>query len=216
MLLFTLTASVLTGVLAGLLPAWRTTRESVNDALKQGLGRGNSESGGTGARSVLVTVEVGLALVLMTGAGLMVRSLWQLRRVDPGLDPHNVLTLSLAIPETRYPEPQRRNGFYEGVLQRVRALPGVESAGAISTLPMSGRGSTQPVAIEGKPAGELSEQPEVAVRVMTPGTLRALRVAVQRGRDLTASTPRTAAPSSSSASPWRSVSGPPATRSASA
>ncbi len=183
-LAFTFAVSVATGVLAGLLPAWRMTKTSVNDALKQGLGRADTDSGGTGTRGLLVTAEVALALVLMVGAGLMVRSLWQLRRVDPGLDPRNVLTMSLAIPQARYAEPSRQNAFYERVLDRTRALPGVEAAGAISTIPMTGRGSTQPVAIEGRPAGDLSEQPEVAVRLITPGALRTLRIAILKGRDL--------------------------------
>ena len=184
-LAFTLGISAVTGILAGLAPAWRLTSTNPNDALKQGLGRTDSDATGGRTRSTLVSAEVALALVLMVGAGLMVKSLWRLQAVDPGLDPRNVLKMTLAIPDAKYSTPAQQAGFYDQVLQRVRALPGVESAGAISTLPLSEGGSTQPVAIEGRPAVALSEQPEVAVRQITPGLLPSFRMRLIRGRDFT-------------------------------
>ncbi|HEY7113523.1 MAG TPA: ABC transporter permease [Thermoanaerobaculia bacterium] len=183
-LLFTLAVSLLTGALAGALPAWRLTRANPNDALKEG-GRAGSDAGSPVLRGALVTIEVALALMLMFGAGLLVRSLGRLRGVDPGFDPRNVLRAQLSIPQQKYPASDSQRRFYEQALGRVRALPGVKAAGAISTLPLTDGGSTQPIAVEGRPAASMSDQPEVAVRVMTPGTLAALGIPVRRGRDFT-------------------------------
>ena len=183
-LLFTLAVSLLTGAFAGAIPAWRLTRANPNDALKQG-GRAESDAGSPVLRSALVAVEVALALMLMFGAGLLVRSLGHLSGVDPGFDPKNVLRAQLSIPEQKYPDAESQRRFYQQLLERVRALPGVKSAGAINTLPLTNGGSTQPIAVDGRPAASLSEQPEVAVRVLTPGTLAALRIPLRRGRDFT-------------------------------
>jgi predicted permease len=181
-LLFTLAISLLTGVIAGLVPAFRATKTNLNDSLKQGLGRTDADSGGTRIRSVLVVSEVALSLVLLIGAGLMIRSLSRLRSVDPGMDSSNVLTLSLALPETKYSQPAQRINFYDQLFQRVRALPGVESAGGIDSLPLDGGGSTQPIAIEGHPAVPMAEQPEVAVRIVEPGFFQTLRIPLLQGR----------------------------------
>src|SRR3989441_1079219 len=180
---FTLVISIFSGVVAGLAPALRLTKTDVNQALKEGLGRTGTDSGGQRTRSVLVVSEVALSLVLLTGAGLMIRSLWMLRRVDPGFDPHNVLTMFVPLPRTKYALPVQQLEFYDQLLQRVRALPGVESAGTIDALPISGDGSTQPVTIEGQPIVPMSEQPEVAVRRITPGYLRTMRIPLLRGRE---------------------------------
>jgi predicted permease len=182
-LLFTLGVSVATGVLAGLAPAWRLTRANVNDALKQGGGRTDADSGGRGARQALVIAEVALALMLMVGAGLLLRSLSRLRSVDPGFEPRGLLNMTLAIPDEKYNSPEKAAGFYDRLVQRIRALPGVSAAGAINTLPLTDGGSTQPIVIDGRPAGQLSEQPEVAVRVLSPGAIGALKFRLLRGRD---------------------------------
>jgi predicted permease len=157
----------------------------VADGIKQGGGRADSEAGGGRLRSLLVVVEVGLSLVLLVGAGLMVRSLWALQGVDAGLDASNVLTASLGLPDTRYPKPEQQLRFFETALARVRALPGVESAGLVTNLPLAPGGNQWPVAIEGRPQLPLSEQPQVQGNVITPGYLRALRIPIVRGRDVT-------------------------------
>jgi predicted permease len=180
---FTLTISVLTGVTAGLVPALRASKANLNDSLKQGLGRTDAESGGNRTHSMLVISEVALSLVLLIGAGLMIRSLTQLRSVDPGLDANGTLTMSFNLSPAKYSDPVQKRAFYEQLLDRVRGLPGVVSAGAIDTLPLYG-GSTQPIAIEGHPAIPMSEQPEVAVRVVEPGFFRTLRIPLLRGREL--------------------------------
>ena len=183
-LAFTLGISLLTGFAAGLLPALRLTREDVNQALKQGLGRTASDSGGNRTRSVLVVCEVALSLMLLIGAGLLIRSLWMLRNVNPGFDPNRVLTMTVSIPANQVPQPAQQISFFDRVLQRVRALPGIESAGVIDSLPLSGSGSHQPIAIEGRPPVPMSEMPEVDVRLISPGYVSAMRIPVVQGRDI--------------------------------
>lgn len=183
-LAFTLGISLLTGLAAGLLPALRLTRGDVNQALKQGLGRTASDSGGNRTRSVLVVCEVALSLMLLIGAGLLIRSLWLLRNVNPGFDPNRVLTLTVSIPATKFPVPAQQISFFDRVLQRVRTVPGIQFAGLIDSLPLSGGGSHQPFAIEGRPAVPMAEQPEVDVRLISPGYISAMRIPVVRGRDI--------------------------------
>jgi putative ABC transport system permease protein len=180
---FTLAVSILTGVLAGLAPALRLTKTDLNEALKQGLGRTDSDSGGTRTRSVLVVSEVALSLILLIGAGLMIRSLWLLRSIDPGLDPNHVLTMRVGVPSTRFPSPLQQSNFFNEALQRIRALPGVESAGVIDALPLNGGGSIQPIAIEGRPAQQMADQPEVGVRIISPAYFQAMRIPLLRGRN---------------------------------
>ena len=187
-LAFTLAVSLLTGVAAGLAPALPMTRPDLSAALKSGLGRTDASSGGGGrTRGMLVVAEVALSLLLLVGAGLMIRSLAALRAVAPGLDPRHVLTMTVGISATKYPRRDQQQAFFDRLLQRVRSLPGVESAGVVDSLPLSGGGgSMQPIAIAGRPAAVVAEQPEVAVRRISPGYLRALRIPLLRGRDLAA------------------------------
>jgi putative ABC transport system permease protein len=180
---FTLGLSILAGVLAGLAPAWRLARTNVNEALKQGTGRTDADSGGRATRNILVVCEVGMSLVLLIGAGLMIRTLWALHDVKPGVDAHNVLTFRVTLPREKYSKPEQQLHFYKQLVERVSSLPGVESAGTIDALPFTNDGSTQPVAIEGRPAVEFAMQPEVEVRTISPGYLRALRIPLLAGRD---------------------------------
>ena len=182
-LVFTAFISVLTGVLAGVLPALRLAKSDVNQALKQGLGRTDTSSGSHRTRSILVVAEVALSLVLLIGAGLMIRGFQQLRNVAPGFDSHGVLTMTAAISRARFPEPQGQVQFFEQVLQRVRTLPGVDSAGVIDDIPLDNGGSHQPIAIEGQPVVAMAEQPEVDVRLISPGYMRAMHTPILRGRD---------------------------------
>lgn len=184
-LAFTLFLSVVAGVLAGLLPSVRFTRADVNEALKQGQSRGSSDLRGGGTRRLLVVSEVALSLVLLIGAGLMIRSLWELSKVQPGFDPHNVLTLTVPLPPNRYSSPAGQISFFQDVLRRIRALPRVDSAGVIDSLPLNGGGSIQPFSIEGRPVQQMSDQPEVDVRVISHGYIRAMHIPILRGRDFT-------------------------------
>lgn len=182
-LVFTVVISVLTGILAGVLPGLRLSRPNVNQALKQGLGRTDSDSGGHRTRTTLVIVEVALSLVLLFGAGLMIRSFQRLQRVNPGFDSQNVMTMTLAVARSQFPTPPQQIAFYQQVLDRVRALPGVRSAGVVDNVPVDGGGSHQPIAIEGRPALAMADQPEVDVRIATPGYLSSMRIPIVRGRD---------------------------------
>ena len=185
-LLFTLGLSLVTGLLSGLLPAIGMTKSNVNETLKQGLGRMDADAGTGITRSALVTVEVALSLVLLIGAGLMLRSLWKLQGADPGFDERNVLTLALEIPRHQFTAPAQETQFFTEALDRIRSIPGVTSAAAIDDLPLTG-GSNQPIAAEGHPVVPMSEQPEVSVRVITPDYFKTMRIPVLEGRDIASS-----------------------------
>jgi len=180
-MLFALAVSILTGILAGVLPAIRAGRADVNDALKEG-GRSDAGTIGLRTRRLLIVCEVAFSLVLLTGAGVMIRSLLALQHVDAGFDPHNVLTMKVGLPETRYKTPAQTTAFYNDALRRFRALPGVQEAAAIDDLPLTG-GSQQPIVVDGHAELLPRDQPTVAVRKITPGYLRAMRVPLLRGRD---------------------------------
>jgi putative ABC transport system permease protein len=178
-LLFAFSVSVLTGVLAGTLPAVRAGRSDLNDALKEG-GQGSAVVG-VGTRRVLIVCEVALSLVLLMGAGVMVQSLLALRHVDTGFDPNNVLTMRVRLVEARYPTAAQRSAFFEAALQRIRALPGVEAAGTVDDLPFAD-GSSQTLALEGYPPQR--NPVAVQVRQVSAGYLRAMGIPVLRGRDI--------------------------------
>ncbi|HJT69811.1 MAG TPA: ABC transporter permease [Terriglobales bacterium] len=182
-LVFTVAVSVLTGVAAGIFPALHLSRSNVNQALKEGLGRTDADSSGNSTRSMLVVLEVSLSLVLLVGAGLMIRSFQYLRHVDPGFDSSGVLTLNAAISGTKFTDPTQETGFFRRVLERVRSLPGVLSAGLINDIPLGRNGSHQPIAVEGRPVVPMSEQPEVDVSIISAGYVSALRIPILRGRD---------------------------------
>jgi putative ABC transport system permease protein len=183
-LCFTLTISILTGFIAGLAPSWHLTKTNLNESLKQGLGKTDADSGGGRARSAFVAAEVAVSLVLLIGAGLMIRTLYLLRNADSGMDARNVLTVTLGISSEKYATVAQQNGFFNHVLEQVSALPGVEFASAVDSLPLQG-GSTQPVAVEGQPVVPMADQPEVAVRLIAPGYLRVMKIPLKQGRDIT-------------------------------
>ncbi len=178
-LLFAVGVSILTGMLAGTLPAVRAGRTDLNDALKEG-GRGNGAVG-VGTRRLLIVCEVALSLVLLMGAGVMVQGLLALRHGETGFDPNHVLTMNVRLVNARYPSPTERSSFFDAALQRIRALPGVEAAGTIDDLPLVA-GSAQTLDREGHPPQR--DPVAVQVRQITPGYLRALRIPVLRGRDI--------------------------------
>jgi len=183
-LVFTLCVSVLTGLLAGIMPALRLAKSDVHEALKQGLGRTDADSGRHGTRRILVTAEVALSLVLLMGAGLMIRSFHQLQAVPPGFDSLGVLTMSASVARSKFADAAQQIRFFQLVLQRVRALPSVESAGVVDDIPLDNGGSHQPIAIEGQPVVAMADQPEVDVRLISTGYMRAMHIPVLRGRDL--------------------------------
>ena len=181
-LLFAVLVSILTGILAGTLPAMRATRSDINEVLKAG-GRENSAAG-LGTRRLLIVCEVALSLMLLMGAGVMGRSLFALRYGDTGFDPNHVLAIDVRLIGARYPKPELRSAFYDATLERIRALPGVEAAGTIDDLPLND-GSSQTLELEGYPPQ--AEPVAVQARQISPGYLSAMRIPVLRGRDVAAS-----------------------------
>jgi putative ABC transport system permease protein len=185
-LLFTFVISLLTGLLSGLLPALRFAGKDASQGLKEGVGRAGTESGASRTRSALVVVEVALSLMLLVGAGLMVRTLYNLQHVDPGFDTKSTLSMHLEFSAKAYATPLAENQAMNQILDKVKTVPGVKAAGMIVSLPLTG-GSHQPVQAEGHPVVQMSEQPEVAVRIATPGYIGAMSIPLQKGRDLTIS-----------------------------
>ena len=152
-LAFTFGLSVLTGVLFGLVPAIQASRTDLNEALKQGGGRTTLSAGNRRLQSAMVIGEVALAMVLLVGAGLLIQTFTRLRGQYSGMRAENVLTLRTTLPEKKYEDPSRRAAFYEQVLERAGALPGVVAAGYTTSVPLEWKGGTNGVTIEGRPAG---------------------------------------------------------------
>jgi len=178
-LLFALVVSLVTGMLAGTLPALRTGRSDVNEALKEG---GRSDAAiGIRTRRVLIVCEVALSLVLLMAAGVMIQTLTALRHGDMGFDPDDVLTMDVRLVEKRYATPAQRSSFFDAALRRIRAVPGVVAVGTIDDLPLH-PGSSQTLLLEGYPPGR--DPVAVQARQITPGYLRAMRIPVLRGRDV--------------------------------
>jgi putative ABC transport system permease protein len=175
---FTFVVTLVTGLLFGIAPAWQLARTDLNESLKEGGGKGVESSGSHRLRSLLVVGEIALALILLVGAGLMVKSLYRLQQVEPGFDSAHALTMRLALPEAKYPEPQRQQNFYEQLLARIAALPDVKAAGAINFLPLSGTGNQRSFLIEGKPEPKLN----VGFRMVSSDYFRAMGVPLRAGR----------------------------------
>jgi putative ABC transport system permease protein len=179
---FAFGVTVLTGALFGLLPALRFSRPDLNEALKEG-GRASSVSPSRNRlRSLLVVSQVAIAVVLLTGAGLMARSFLNYLRVNPGFAPENVLTLEYRLPRGKYPEPQRQLRFHEQAVARVAALPGVESAATVMTIPHgAGFGETGFV-LPDRAAPQAGREPRAQVNRVGEGYFRTMRIPILRGR----------------------------------
>lgn len=178
---FTLLISTLTGFVFGLAPALQASHGDLNASLKEG-GRG-AKGGNNRVHGVLVVVEVALSLVLLIGAGLMLKSFWRLLDVEPGFDPKSMLNVELALPETKYSEDLQIRSFQASVLERVSALPGVRSAAVVNHPPYSGRRGISVFRIEGRPEG-LDGDPLADFRIVSPGYFRMMGIPVLQGRAL--------------------------------
>ncbi|HEX5734752.1 MAG TPA: ABC transporter permease [Blastocatellia bacterium] len=179
---FTLLISAATSLLFGLAPALQASRPDLTDALKEG-GRSSAGLARNRLRSVLVISEVALSLVLLVGAGLMIRSFAKLNQVDPGFNPAEVLTMGVALLRSKYPEEERVASFYSQLLERAAATPGVVSAGAISELPFSGSNTNDSFTIEGRPPVAKQEEPITEYRVVTPRYFESMGIPLLAGRD---------------------------------
>ncbi len=190
--LFLFIVTLLTSVGFGLVPALQSCTVNLNDSLKEGS-RANSEGiRRNRLRSFLVASEIALALVLLIGAGLMIRTFFSLQRVDPGFNPHSVLSMVVSIAGSKEAEPGRRRIFYEQLLERVRALPGVQAAAGINHLPLAGDLWGWPFIIEGRPKPRPGESPGAVYRMVTPGYFETMRLPLVHGRDISANDNTTA------------------------
>jgi len=182
---FLFTATILTSVGFGLVPALQASSVNVNDTLKEG-GRGGSEGVQRNRlRSMLVVSEFALALMLLIGAGLMIRTFAALEAVDPGFNPHNVISMIVSVAGSKEQAAGRREFFYRQLIDRVRSLPGVQAAGAINHLPLAGDLWGWHFAIEGRPKPGPGEVPGAVYRMVTPGYFGTMRLPLIRGRDIT-------------------------------
>jgi putative ABC transport system permease protein len=184
--LFTIAIAGLTAILFGLAPAIHMARTDLIAAFREG-GRGNSIGFRRNAlRSVLVVGEVALALVLLCGAGLLMRSFYRLQSIDPGFDPRDVLTFRTNLPGAKYKTDEQQVTFYTQALDRIRALPGVTVAGAAQIFPLSDDDYILTFVQVGKPPVAVGNQPSAAYYSATPGYFGALRIPIKSGRDFTA------------------------------
>jgi len=181
-LAFTGAISLATAIICGFAPAFEGSRAGMQDALKDGARQVGAGVRQRRIRQTFVVAEIALAVVLLVGAGLMLRSFDSLRGVNPGFAAHNVLTARLTIPQARYPDEAKRIAFFSTLTARLAALPGVESAGAISFLPLAGLGAGTGFTIVGQPPPPNGQVPVTDVRVCDAGYFNAMKVPLLRGR----------------------------------
>jgi putative ABC transport system permease protein len=184
-LAFTILVSVATGLIFGMAPALQASRTDLNSTLKDGA-RGTIGAGGHRLRSALVIGEVALSLLLLAGAGLMIKSFWRLQQVDPGFNPQNLLSVEVTLPAARYPESQQRTAFFQQVLERVSTLPGVSAAAVVNSPPLSGRRNIDIFPIEGHPEPKgISDAPLADFRLISPDYFRMMGIPMLQGRGFT-------------------------------
>lgn len=191
-LLFTLGLSFCSGLVFGLAPAWQLSKPNLNDALKEGSRQMSGSS--HRLRSSLVVFEVALSLVLLVGAGLLVRSFLSLLNTNPGFDPHNLMTMNLVLPSAKYKDAQQRAAFYTDLVQRVKATPGVESAAVVNYLPLGGSNSSDAYLIEGEAEPPPGQENEGRYRASTPDYFQTMRIPIVSGRAFTEQDKAGAAP----------------------
>jgi putative ABC transport system permease protein len=170
----------LTGIIFGLVPALHSSRTHLTEALKEG-GRGSTEGGRNLIRNILVVGELAIAVVLLVGAGLLIQSLWRLRQVNPGLNPQNVLTFVVGIPEVKYPT-AKQSEFFRTLINRLEVLPGVTSASAVIPLPLSGDRFGISFEIEGRPVAK-GDQPSADFFAVQPNYFKTMGISFVSGRD---------------------------------
>jgi putative ABC transport system permease protein len=179
---FTFALSILTGLVFGSLPALRSVKVDLHHALKEGARSSTMGAARHRLRSLLVVSEIALAVLLVTSAGLLLKSFWRLRQVNPGFNSENVLAMHLSPPESQYDKPETIRNFYEQVLGRISSSPGVLSVGAIHLEPLSGNNWNPGLKIEGRTVEAGASLPDVDWRVVTPDYFRAMDVPLVSGR----------------------------------
>ena len=182
---FTLLISLLTGVLFGLAPALRTMNLNLTESLKEGGRTGSEGARRNRTRSVLVVIESAVAVMLLVGAGLLVRSLIQLQNTSPGFDAQNVMTMTITLSRQKYSTPEKASSFFQELEGRVRGLPGVESVGLVTELPLSGQLNDMPFTVEGRPPVTIDQAFDADFRRVNQHYLSTLRIPLLRGRNFT-------------------------------
>ncbi|HEY7910575.1 MAG TPA: ABC transporter permease [Blastocatellia bacterium] len=179
---FTILLSFLTGILFGITPALQARRTDLNETLKEG-GRSSSQGlGGYRMRKIFVVSQMALALVLLISAGLMIKSFLKLQQVDLGFNERNLLTMQVTLPRSKYNDGQTRAAFFQRAVDRIKALPGVEGAGAITNLPLSGANDSTSFIIEGREPSPDGKAPLTEYRSITPDYFRAMGIGLVKGR----------------------------------
>jgi putative ABC transport system permease protein len=192
--LFALFISLATGILFGIAPAWQISGANLNEALTEGGRGGTTGRSGRLLGNALVVVEVALALLVLIGAGLLLRSFLRLRSVDPGFQPSGVLTMRVPLGGSLNSARVRRAAFFQQVLDRLAALPGVQSAGGVNGLPLTGLGIGSNFAVDGRPAPPPEQRPLGLLRSVTPGYFRTMGIPLIAGRFFTDADTSSAAP----------------------
>jgi predicted permease len=186
-LAFTMLISLATGLIFGLAPAYQASRANLNVALNDGT-RGTTSGGGQRLRGALVVGEVALSLVLVVGAGLLIKSFWRLQQVDPGFDPENLLSVEVTLPEAKYATQQQRTAFFQQALESISSLPGVLEAETINSPPLSGRRNIDIFPIEGRPEPKgITDAPLADFRAISPDYFKMMGIPLLAGRDFTGS-----------------------------
>jgi putative ABC transport system permease protein len=180
-LAFTFGASILTGIVFGLAPASRASKPNLVEALKEG-GNSSISTHGRRSRDLLIVAEVSLAMALLAGTGLLIRSFFKIISIDPGFNIENVLTMQVWLPEARYTQGHQVAEFYRQSLERIERIPGVEAASAINFLPLTGWGDTVRFTIEGRPVPEPADEPVADYCVIDPNYFRAMEIPLLAGR----------------------------------
>jgi putative ABC transport system permease protein len=185
-LVLTLGVSLLTGVVFGLAPVMAAFRVSLNTTLKETGPHSGSSTGTRRAQRVLLVAEIALSFVLLIGAGLLAKSFRQLTAIQPGFDPHGVLTARVALPLDRYQSPDQQRTFFEQLVEKLQALPGVASAGATASIPLRWTTMNSTIRIEEQPQADFGAPnfPSANFNSVTPGYFAALRVPLIEGRFL--------------------------------
>lgn len=178
-LLFTAGLTLLTGLVFGLVPAWRAGRGGVQETLRGGARGG---VGGQGLRSALAVTQIALALMLLVGSGLLIRSFQNLNGADLGFEPEGVLALSMALPSTRYPDAPSRQAYFQALTDQLEALPGVLSVGAVGALPLAGNDSDASFIVEGEPPPEPGMNHAAWLRPVTDGYFETVKLRLVAGR----------------------------------
>jgi putative ABC transport system permease protein len=183
---FTLLVAALTGVLFGILPARLVVRPDLARTLREGGRSGMPRAGGHRVRAVLVVAEVALSVMLLAGAGLLIRSFTRLMDVDPGFRTEGSVSFGVSLPGAKYPEPERQAVFVRTLLERLRAIPGVQTAGAGLGMPLTSFSFNFSFTIAGRPPLSPADQPSAQVRIATPEYFPAMGIPIVRGRGFTA------------------------------